>query len=727
MTKFEPVWLTIPLFDGIKPEKPYHKEHQKRTMQVFPVQNLHVLARSDVETEGNGEKYLLRISADDYYKLWVNGRFAGQGPAPAWPEKYYYNEIDITEFLHPGKNVLAVHLYYQGLINRVWNSGDGRFALTAQLICRSSEECLPLSWKYKISEAYTGETTGYETQFLENFDSRRWDADWNLAGFDDSRWEPMIKAEWADYTCVRQPTKMLAVYERAPETVKKEEGCWYVDIGREITGSLRIKASGPPGAEVEILCGEELRKDGSVRCDMRCGCTYREIWTLDGGICELEPYDYKGFRYAEIRFGSSVKILEIRALIRHYPMEDSLCTLRTTEEKLAGIFSLCRNTVKYGTQEAYLDCPTREKGQYLGDAVVTSRSQVWLTGKTEMLRKCIDQFALTKDICPGLMAVAPGAFMQEIADFSLLWSQLLLTDYAFTGDKGFLRKYYDTARGVVNYFSVYEDKSGLLDRVSEKWNLVDWPENLRDGYDFTLSRPVVAKGCHNVINALYAGAVRALTEIERILGIPASCSFEKIRAAYIDAFYRPDRKLFADSKQSGHCSLHSNLYALYFGLVPGEAADRVADFLEEKGFCCGVMPSYFVLKALADAGRYESVYRLLVNEGEHGWVNMLREGASACFEAWGKEQKWNTSLCHPWATAPVSILIEELAGIHPDPGEHNGYRLEPHIPDSIKEFCLTVPFGGKQLKVIKEDGRIALYQQESCGSFFHSAIDTRDM
>ena len=126
------------------------------------------------------------------------------------------------------------------------------------------------------------------------------------------------------------------------------------------------------------------------------------------------------------------------------------------------------------------------------------------------------------------------------------------------------------------------------------------------------------------------------------------------------------------------------------------------------------MPSYFVLKALADAGRYESVYRLLVNEGEHGWVNMLREGASACFEAWGKEQKWNTSLCHPWATAPVSILIEELAGIHPDPGEHNGYRFEPHIPDSIKEFCLTVPFGGKQLKVIKEDGRIALYQKGYC-------------
>ena len=108
-----------------------------------------------------------------------------------------------------------------------------------------------------------------------------------------------------------------------------------------------------------------------------------------------------------------------------------------------------------------------------------------------MLRKCIDQFALTEKICPGLMAVAPGAFMQEIADFSLLWSQLLLTDHVFTGDREYLRKYYETAKGIVHYFTGYEDEKGLLDQVSEKWNLVDWPENLRDDYDFILSRRCV--------------------------------------------------------------------------------------------------------------------------------------------------------------------------------------------------------------------------------------------
>ena len=98
-----------------------------------------------------------------------------------------------------------------------------------------------------------------------------------------------------------------------------------------------------------------------------------------------------------------------------------------------------------------------------------------------MLRKCVDQFARTSGICPGLMAVAPGSLMQEIADFSLMWPRLLLTDYEFTGDREFLGRYYPTARGIIEHFRKYAREDGLLEQVVDKWNLVDWPENLRDG------------------------------------------------------------------------------------------------------------------------------------------------------------------------------------------------------------------------------------------------------
>ena len=140
---------------------------------------------------------------------------------------------------------------------------------------------------------------------------------------------------------------------------------------------------------------------------------------------------------------------------------------------------------------------------------------------------CVDQFAQTARVCPGLLAVAPGGLMQEIADFSLLYSQLLLLYYRFTGEKETVDRYYGIADGILKHFSQYAREDGLLEQVADKWNLVDWPENLRDGYDFPLTRPVVALGCHNVINALYIGAMETQNTLAEICGMEIPYQTEK--------------------------------------------------------------------------------------------------------------------------------------------------------------------------------------------------------
>lgn len=694
-SKFNPIWYTIPEFAEKRLQSVYRKEQEVQDIVPDSCQNLHVLMKAKMVVDtSSAQKIYLRITADDYYKAYINGSFVGQGPAPAYPEKYYYNEIDVTPYMKQGENQIAVHGYYQGLINRVWNSGDGRFGIASDLVFleKKEERVLSLKWRYKISDAYTGDWIGYETQFLENFDSRKWDVNWKQMDAEQRPdWQPMVQVSHWKNALYLQPTKMLDVYERYPKIVKRiASNTWFVDAGHEITGSLLMKARGKEGQKIRIFCGEELQEDGQVRYEMRCNCRYEETWTLSEGESILEPYDYKGFRYARIEAEEGVEILEVKLQIRHYPLNEDLCTLETDQPLVNQIFQMCKDTIKFGTQEGYLDCPTREKGQYLGDAIVTSRAQVWLTGSTEMLRKSIDQFAQTVKICPGLMAVAPGSLMQEIGDFSLLFPEFLLTDYAFTGDKHFLEEYYPAAKGMLDYFEKYKAENGLLKQVSEKWNLVDWPENLRDNYDFVLSRPIVSPGCHNVINALYVGAVKSVSKIERILDYPVTRDWKEVKNCFIKAFYRPEKKLFVDSESSGHTAVHSNIYPLYFGLVPEEAVETVAEFLVKKGLCCGVMLSSFLLKGLARAGYYEEVYQLIVNEGIHGWVNMLREGATTCFEAWGKDQKWNTSLCHPWAASPISILIEEIGGVKLEPDSEKGYRLEPHIPVCIEEFKLEI-------------------------------------
>lgn len=695
MRKFKPQWYTV---------SPFHRGTPDDIINNYTIKNLHVLARAVLYLSNNKEKYTLRISADDYYKVYINGSFAGQGPAPSSPENYYYNAIDITPFLKEGKNVIAAHVYYQGLVNRVWNSGDGRMALAAEVLEEENgeETVYSLSWKYKRSDAFSGEILGYDTQFTENFDSRLWDENWNQPEFDDRLWKAMEPALWADYCLEPQPVAMPEIYDKHPAICRKgKKHRWFIDAGQEITGGLIIKAAADAGKKVWIRCGEELSEDGSVRFDMRCGCRYEEVWTLADGECLLEPYDYKGFRYAEIAAEDGVELREVRIRIRHYPMDDSLCTIQAGEPLLEQIFGICKNAVKYGTQESFLDCPTREKGQYLGDAVITSRSHAWLTGNTDMLRKCISQFATSARISKGILGVAPGSYIQKIADFSLLFPQLLLNDYLFTGDKDYLARYYPTALSMMQHFAAYEGTDGLLHRVTEEWNLVDWPDSCRDGYDYDLDHPENSCGCHNVINALYTGAMKLMNEIEEILDYPPSGDWREKCRAYQRAFYRPQMQLFADSTVSDHTAVHSNIYALYYGLVPEEARENVADFLAEKGFCCGVFLSYFMLKGLARAERYKDVYRLLLNRSEHGWVQMLREGATACFEAWGKEQKWNTSLCHPWASAPVSILIEDIAGIRLAPDKKKGYVFEPHIPECLEQFEMRAPFREHTITVKK--------------------------
>ena len=92
--------------------------------------------------------------------------------------------------------------------------------------------------------------------------------------------------------------------------------------------------------------------------------------------------------------------------------------------------------------------------------------------------------------------------------------------------------------------------------------------------------------------------------------------------------------------------------------------------------------AYFLLKALCKIGKYEEAYSLIVSESEHSWYNMVREGATTCFEAWGKDQKWNTSLCHPWASAPISILIEDIIPNKPYIAQIN-YRKKDSYDEKI--------------------------------------------
>lgn len=727
-------WIADERFAGLEPLPLLHKELEKPEREAHrnDLRNVHMLVRKTFDLASPVRSAYIDISADDYYKLYVNGRFVAQGPAQSYHFHYYYNRYNLTEWLEPGRNVIAVHVYYQGLCNRAMNSGDYRQGLIAELFCDGRlAAATDATWKYRRSLEYgmgDAETVGYETQFVEHIDNRLKEANWRQADYDDGEWKFACVRDKNDYVLFLQPTPPLDVYRISPAKVEARAGDRYlIDFGREITGQFTMNARGASGQQLEIRYGEELLADGSgVRHELRCNCTYLETWTLSGGDDELEGYDYKGFRYTEVIGGSdAVRPESFAAIVRHYPFPEEVCRFRSDDPLLQGIWDICRNAVKYGSQEHFVDCPTREKGQYLGDNSIIAPAHALLTGDLRLYRKALEDFAFSSRICPGFMAVAPGHLMQEFADYSLQWPAQLLQYYSYSGDRLFLREMAPFAKGIVDYFRRFAREDGLLCSVSDKANLVDWPPNARDGYDFPLTNPV-ADGCHNVINAFYFGSMRDVNRIMLELGEPELYDLAPFAEAFRKAFHDPVTGLYRDAETTAHASLHANALPLGFGLVPAEMRDAVVAFLKKKKLSCGVYMAYFYLKALSAADEIEFVYDTIVSQEKHWaaaadvpgtneeieltgyWANMLREGATTCFEAWSKRLKWNTSLCHPWASAPIPVLVEDVLGVTPAEPGWTAIRFRPRIPPTMRNLTLDITVATGVITVCVRNGKAEL-------------------
>ncbi len=614
------------------------------------IKNFYMYVEKSFPCPCTNGKFTIRISADDYYKLYINKKFVCQGVAGGYLFNYNYNEVDITDFLLKGEvNKIEITVYYQGLINRAYVSGDNCQGVIADIYC---EDKLLVStdktWLYRKDLSFTkNEIIGYETAFLEHRDLRS------------PKSELEEPAEISSpHIFAKKPFPTVVVYDISPNfTFKTKHGTAY-DFGKERVGTIKLKLfSHIDAAEIIVHHSEELTDDNELLYDMRCGCKYEESYILKKGENIIEQFEYKGFRYFEVITHDSVELKQVKKAVQHFPFKDNMLLSRCESSLFQKIFALCKDTVKYGSLECFVDCPTREKGQYFGDVTIAGFAHLYLTGDERLLKKALINAGESIAYSGEFLAVSPCSLKQKIADYALQLPFNAWRYYEYTKDRAFLKEMLKVCLEIIDYFKKFADETGLLNKVDTQWNLVDWPDNFRDGYDFDLCDPI-SDGKHNVINAFYLGCIRYTQKIKKELNIPFEDEFSLLKKAFNRIFFDKETMLYKDSEKSSHSSLHGNCLPVFFGIYEEDSTKAILNFLKEKGLCCGVYMSYFYLSSLCDLGDSEASFSLVVSKTEHSWYNMLQEGATTCFEAWGKKQKWNTSLFHPWATAPLVLLYE---------------------------------------------------------------------
>ncbi len=648
-------WISAKEFADLKPINLYGKDLAPKNEPDYTMCNKHVWFKKDFEYTGG--KYTIDVSADDFYKLYINGQFVGMGPSPAYHFCYNYNTFDITPFLKEGKNELRAHTHYNGCCNRYVNSGELRQGFWCRIfkddeIILASDETFEYAYDQRfLPDAHP---LGYRTTWAEYIDADKKELDW----------QPAVFKKYDDYGMVKQRSETCVFWDYDDVKVTKlGENDWLFDMKKEIAAYTIVEADPNHTGKIGLYYAEELEEDGHAMYNMRCMDDNYDIW-YQNGKDDIESYEWRAFRYLEIK--GNIDPSQVKFKQRGYPYK-SIKQIETDIPELKQIYDMCVNTIFACSHETFMDCATRERGQYMGDMRHTGPAFGLLTGDFTPYRKAILDMFTSDFICPGLMTCVPGCHMQEIADSCLNFPKQILEYYTLTKDIELIKEVLPKLKNMVNYFKKYARPDGLLEEVNEKWNLVSWPQNRRDDYDFPLTDWVtpIGPGCHNVINALYCSTLKVVEHFCNLVGEPCDLGYKQVWDSYHKVFFDKEQMLYIDAEGSKHASVFSNIQPVFHELMPEEYRNKIVDFLYYKftsGLNIGMGVTRNYLESFMSSGRVDLAFDVILSRGEHSWLNMIDNDATAVWESWTKEKKYEVSLCHPFGTSPLWIMLKYFDG-----------------------------------------------------------------
>jgi alpha-L-rhamnosidase len=650
------------------------------------------------------------VTADQQYELWINGSRAGKGPAFSYPDRQYYEALDITPLVRAG----TANAF--GLLTHWYGVGKGRPAGTPGALLQVSithangaHELVVTDGSWKVTRgnwlpSSPRNQQGDPVDQTENISGVTEPVGWDQPGFVDTLWQaPVVLgqppvAPWTHL--VAQQTHIVEEPFVAVSLTPSGTGGVVADFGRVIAAVPTVTFhQGVAGRVIPMHAGFLLDKPlpgttgrpvssahGTQATDMSYSYVER------AGTQTFHAYDYLGFRYLQIdNPGETLRPSDVVALGRHtaVPAEYG-ATFASSSPTIDAVWELARHSALFATQEQFIDTPTREKGPFLRDGYNTSQTAMAAFGEQDLTRRELMEVAQGQArYWPDgrLNAIYPsGQGKRDIPDSTEIYPDWVWQYYLHTGDRGLLAALQPVTTNVANYVARYLDPAtGLVTNLAGGdgdylYGLVDYPLNMRYGYDMN----TVAR---TAINFLAVNAFERAADIDAALGL-ASASMERDRAKALDRainarLERPDGiyidGLHAGGAPSTHASQHANAYALAYGAVPPAHVAAVAAYAAALGTAMGPQTIQYLLAGLDRAGRDDAVVARLTDVQSDGWANVLAQGGTFVWETWQPSDALGDGMSHGWGSTALVEIQQTLLGVRPT---GPGYSTFDVIPPS---------------------------------------------
>jgi alpha-L-rhamnosidase len=690
----------------------------------------------------------VRSLGASWYMLSLDGRDLTEGPARF--NAIHPEYATARARLDAGPHYLTALVHHRGVPTRILANLPPFFA------CRVvASDTIPVVWRCRRLRGYTPvRRINPQLGWIEWCDTRELPEGWTLPGFDDSTWEPPaprnlpigpmtpLTIDLPASTTI--PGRVLAEgplastfgYETDDVSASfyladlrcerlPPEGWWKrYDLGKIRLFRPRFRLELPAGASVEFAYAEALIQNRvSPLIPLSCGtsCNF-DHYIARGGIQEFSPLEYRGGRYVEVHVSGvkgPVRFLEEQFCERTYhgaPLGSFECS----DPLLKKIWGTGVETYRSCAEDALIDNPTRERGEWTGD-VSTMGADISATAYTDLrlIRHGLVHAAEGARLDGLVASLAPGQKVY-LSTGGAQWVSACVHYFELTGDRPFLVEQFHAAEQNLSAFVRTENPFDTRYGIAPAF--IDW------GY----SAP--PKGGYLPETLHYLAALRAMVRWATIVEKPqrARIYAERVRdleSRLAGRLHALEESVSGTISTSAIFDFQSASLALGMGLFNGRSAERMAARIQRHiTECFPSNPSgprqkdptykdshlftpsfaHYALPPLIEAGAMDFV----LEQYRRAWGGVLDSGQTT----WGEvfDPRW--SLCHQWSGCPTWQLSRYVLGLTPrwDLGpRHLVLRV---TPGSLAQASGRVPLPGTDLVLSvqwqRTDERI-LYQLEA--------------
>ena len=707
--------------------------------------------RKSFVLESIPQEFIVYVSADNRYRLFVNGQYITYGPSLGDINNYRYETIDISKYLQKGNNVIAAEVINFGEYRR---AAQQTFQTAFILQSEYKKEDINTGtsdWKVNKNEAYicipfTSDSlkSYYAAGPGENIFAEKYPWGWKEIDYDDSLWlnpKPgtvefavgrgfLYGSTW--YLIPRQIPFMRETKEHFNKIARTaninsievfiEDGksatipvntktIILLDNKLHTTGFPELIVSGGKNSSIKITYAEALllpdNNDANATgahfgsFDLKGNrdvvegkhiLGYYDIINPDGGNNRLfKPLSRKTFRYVQldIETGNEPLIIEdFYNVFTGYPFEQK-AEFKTDDEQLTQIFDAAWRTIENSSEEIFFD-PYYEQLQYIGDTRIEALVSIYVSGDDKLMRKAITQFDDSR-LPNGLtQSRYPSYINQVIPTYSLLWIAMINDYFMYRNDEAFVEQFVPGMKSVLDWFAKRVDKTGMVTNL-EWWNFTDWSKGFANGIP-----PGADNGYSANVNLQYVYALQNANAIFKYFGYSQELEKYKaienrVKSSVLKNCYSKVKNMIAETSEKKLFSQHSNIWAILTNTVEEkEQKDLMHNIISDTSLIQSTMYfKFYLFRALQKTELGNNYLNML-----QPWKNMLDKGMTT----FGETDEIPRSECHGWSASPAFDFLHTVAGIYPKEAGFKSVIIAPNF-GYLKEINVKFPHPEGEIKV----------------------------